>query len=90
VCSLIEAKLAHEEKPIALLAGVKTELKEEPLTLEGEHTLFSVKKEFKEEADPWPMICLSTGATAAARGSWGIVSAVATLIACACVLCSRR
>ena len=41
----------HEEKPVALLPGVKIEPKEEPLTLEGElHALLSVKREIKEEA----------------------------------------
>jgi hypothetical protein len=58
VCTFIEGdeketKLVHEEKPVALLPGVKTELKEEPLTLEGEpHGLLSVKREIKEEAVP--------------------------------------
>ena len=43
----------HKEKPVALLPGVKTEPKEEPLTLEGEpHALLSVKREIKEEAVP--------------------------------------
>ena len=32
----------HEEKPIALLPGVKTEPKEEPLTLEGEPHMHTV------------------------------------------------
>ena len=41
----------HEEKPVALLPGVKTEPEEEPLTLEGEpHALLSVRREIKEEA----------------------------------------
>ena len=72
VCSLIESdgKLAHEEKSVALLPGVKTELKEESLTLEGEpHTLLSVKREIEEE--PVPVTCLSTGATAATRKKQG-------------------
>ena len=46
--------LVHEEKPVALLPGMKTVLNlEEPLTLEGEpHALLSVKREIKEEAVP--------------------------------------
>ena len=61
MCVLIEddqrdIKLfVHEEKPVALLPGVKTalDLKEEPLTLEGDpHALLSVKREIKEEAVP--------------------------------------
>ena len=45
----------HEEKPFALLPGVKTELKEEPPgpTLEGKpHALISMKREIKEDAGP--------------------------------------
>ena len=43
----------HEEKPVSLPPGVKTEPIEEPLTLEGEpHALLPVKREIKEEAVP--------------------------------------
>ena len=52
-CGEKKAKLVHEEKPVALLPGVKTELKDEPHTLEGEpHALLSMKREIKEETVP--------------------------------------
>ena len=52
MCVLVEddqrdTKLfVHEEKPFALLSGVKTEFKEEPLTLE--EALLSMKRVKKE------------------------------------------
>jgi hypothetical protein len=68
----------HEEKPVAFLRGVKTELKEEPLTLEGEpHALLSVKREIKEEAVP-----MTKAETTSAQPTTGMSSHSITAIVC--------
>ena len=65
----------HEEKPVALLPGVKTDPKEESPTLEGEpHALLSVKRMIKEEA--------AKAETTSAQPTTGMSSHSITAIVC--------
>ena len=84
VCVLVEddqrdtKPFGYEEKPVALLPGVKTEPKEEPLTLEGEpHALLSAKREIKEEAIPMTKV-----ETTSAQPTTGMSSHSITAIVC--------
>ena len=63
----------HEEKPVALLPGVKIEAKEKSLTLEG----VSVKREIKEEAVP-----MTKAKTTSAQPTTGMSSHSITAIVC--------
>ena len=84
VCVLVEddqrdtKPFLHEEKPVALPPGVKTELKEEPLTLEGEpHAFLSVKREIKEEAGS-----MTKAETISGQSTTGMSSHFFTAIVC--------
>ena len=84
MCVLIEdderdtKPFLHEEKPVTLLPGLKTEPKEEPLTLEREpHALLSVKREIKEEAVP-----MTKAETMSAQPTTGMSSHSITAIVC--------
>ena len=66
----------HEEKPVALLPGVKTDPKEELLTLEGEpHALLSEEREIKEEA-----VSMTKAETMSAQPTTGMSSHSITAI----------
>ena len=68
----------HEEKPVSLFPGVKTEIKQEPLTPEGEpHALLSVKREIKEEAVP-----MTKAETTSAQPTTGMSFHSITAIVC--------
>ena len=68
----------HKEKPVALLPGMKTELKEESLTLEG----VSVKREIKKEAVPMTKAEKTSAQSTTGMSSHSITEIVVELATC--------